>query len=35
MSTHFRAVNGTAPSALLYDGEELITTQEGVGLYDG
>ncbi len=35
MSTHLRAVDGTTPSALLYEGEELIIAQEGIGLYDG
>ncbi|KAF8321044.1 EAP30/Vps36 family-domain-containing protein [Cantharellus anzutake] len=35
MNSYFRAVDGTAPSALLYEGEELLASQESVGLYDG
>ncbi|KAF8602215.1 hypothetical protein BDV93DRAFT_474783 [Ceratobasidium sp. AG-I] len=36
MNRHFRRLDGTIPvAALLYEDEELVTSQEGVGLYDG
>ncbi|KAG8688709.1 hypothetical protein FRC09_012767, partial [Ceratobasidium sp. 395] len=36
MNRHFRRLDGSIPvAALLYEDEELVTSQEGVGLYDG
>lgn len=32
----YKVVDGSLPiSTLLYDGEELLASQDGVGLYDG
>ncbi|QRV85383.1 vacuolar protein-sorting-associated protein 36 [Ceratobasidium sp. AG-Ba] len=36
MNRHFRRLDGTIPvAALLYEDEELVASQDGVGLYDG
>lgn len=36
MNRHFRRLDGSIPvAALLYEDEEFVTSQEGVGLYDG
>ncbi|KDN44635.1 hypothetical protein RSAG8_05400, partial [Rhizoctonia solani AG-8 WAC10335] len=36
MNRHFRRVDGTIPvAALLYEDEELVASQDSVGLYDG
>lgn len=36
MNRHFRRLDGTIPAAaLLYEDEQLVASQDGVGLYDG
>lgn len=36
LALYTRPVDGTIPvSALLYDDEHLLASQDGVGLYDG